>query len=55
MTVTEEAVKAGVNAAIDALYADSTTSTYMSMLTIAGVTQDSLKKEVASSIQEWIL
>ena len=51
VTVTEEAVKAGVNAAIDALYADSTTSTYMSMLTIAGVTQDSLKKEVASSIQ----
>ena len=51
VTVTEEAVKAGVNAAIDALYADSTTSTYMSMLTIAGVTQDSLKEEVASSIQ----
>ena len=51
VTVTEEAVKAGVNAAIDALYADTTTSTYMSMLTIAGVTQDSLKKEVASSIQ----
>ena len=51
VTVTEEAVKAGVNAAVDALYADSTTSTYMSMLTIAGVTQDSLKEEVASSIQ----
>ncbi len=51
VTVTEEAVKAGVNAAIDALYADSSTSAYMSMLTIAGVTQDSLKKEVASSIQ----
>ena len=51
VTVTEEAVKAGVNAAIDALYADSATSAYMSMLSIAGVTQDSLKKEIASSIQ----
>ena len=51
VTVTEEAVKAGVNAAIDALYADSATSAYMSMLSIAGVTQDSLKEEVASSIQ----
>ena len=51
VTVTENAIKAGVDTAIDALYADSATSAYMSMLTIAGVTQDSLKKEVASSIQ----
>ena len=49
--VTENAIKVGVDTAIDALYADSATSAYMSMLTIAGVTQDSLKKEIASSIQ----
>ena len=47
VTVTENAIKVGV----DTLYADSATSAYMSMLTIAGVTQDSLKKEIASSIQ----
>lgn len=52
VTVTENAIKVGVDTAIDALYADSATSAYMSMLTIAGVTQDSLKKEIASSIQE---
>ena len=51
VTVTENAIKAGVDTAIDALYADSATSAYMSMLSIAGVTQDSLKEEVASSIQ----
>ena len=51
VTVTENAIKVGVDTAIDALYADSATSAYMSMLTIAGVTQDSLKKEIASSIQ----
>lgn len=51
VTVTENAIKDGVDTAIDALYADSATSAYMSMLTIAGVTQDSLKKEIASSIQ----
>ena len=51
VTVTENAIKAGVDTAIDALYADSATSAYMSMLSIAGVTQDSLKKEIASSIQ----
>ena len=51
VTVNEAAVKAACDAAIDALYADSATSSYMSMLSIAGYTQDSLKSTIADSIK----
>lgn len=51
VTVNEAAVKAACDAAIDALYTDSATLSYMSMLSIAGYTQDSLKSTIADSIK----
>ena len=52
VTVTKTALTNAVNTVIDELYADKSMSSYMSLLTMAGVSQTSLKTEFATLVQD---
>ncbi|MDD6334457.1 MAG: hypothetical protein PUB04_08385 [Clostridia bacterium] len=52
VTVTKAALTNAVNTVIDELYADKSMSSYMSLLTMAGVSQTSLKTEFAELVED---